>query len=106
MDQKKSAGIGNYILAEVLYATRIHPFSLCGELSDDDWESIYIATIDILTRSYKAQSPLAVDVECFEFKVYGQRKDSLGNAVIREEGLHKRSVHWVREVQTKYAAGK
>ena len=36
MDQTKTAGIGNYILAEALYAARIHPWARVGDVAQDD----------------------------------------------------------------------
>lgn len=105
MDQKKSAGIGNYALAEVLYKAKIYPFVTCGEITDEDWQNIYYAIIQVLTLSYKSQSPLMSNMESMDFKfsVYAQKRDPLGHEVIREDGPHKRTIHWVREVQTKYA---
>ena len=35
----------------------------------------------------------------FKFQVYAQRICPIGCVVVKEEGLHKRSVHWVPSVQ-------
>ena len=35
----------------------------------------------------------------FEFKVYSRQRCPLGYSVIKELGPHKRSIHWVPEVQ-------
>ena len=48
MDQTKTAGIGNYILAEVLYASKIHPFAQCGDIEDKLWKILYDCIIDIM----------------------------------------------------------
>ena len=37
----------------------------------------------------------------FKFQVYAQQYCPLGNLIIKEEALHKRSVHWVESIQTK-----
>ena len=56
MDQKKTAGIGNYILAEVLYKSRIHPDANCKDMTIDLWNSLYLNIQDIILRSYNSQS--------------------------------------------------
>ena len=39
----------------------------------------------------------------FRLKAYAQLVCPLGNAIIKEEGLHKRSVHWVPSLQVRCA---
>lgn len=39
----------------------------------------------------------------FRFQVYAQKTCPKGIAVIKEEGLHKRSIHWVPSIQVKCA---
>lgn len=52
MDQSKTSGVGNYILAEVLYRSRIHPWAKVGDLSDDDICTLYKAIHDVMLESY------------------------------------------------------
>ena len=58
MNQKKTAGIGNYILSEVLYLAGIHPWATIGALSLTDWKQLYDAICHVFTASYRSQSPL------------------------------------------------
>ena len=37
----------------------------------------------------------------FRFQAYAQQICPLGNHIIKQEGLHKRSIHWVPSLQTK-----
>ena len=39
----------------------------------------------------------------FRFQAYAQQICPLGNTIVKEEGLHKRAVHWVPALQTKCA---
>ena len=59
MDQGKTSGIGNYILSETLYLSRVHPFARCGDLDEVDWERVHAAACDVISRSYNSQRALA-----------------------------------------------
>ena len=121
MDQSKTAGIGNYLLSEVLYLSKIHPFALCGSLDDASWKILYTTIRDTIRLSYFSQTQLdgvlfdendellarrddRKDYSRFEFIIYAQKytRDT-GERVVRQEGLHKRTIHWVPSIQTKHA---
>ena len=106
MDQKKTSGIGNYVLSEVLYKTNIHPNATTDAIDDSGWSDLYDAIVEILDMSYASQTPLrslsALD-QIFEFKIYAQPTTPTGAKVVRSVGLHKRTVHWDPVVQTRYA---
>ena len=57
MDQTKTAGIGNYILAEALYAARIHPWARVGDVAQDDAviAALHSAISEISMGSLEAQ---------------------------------------------------
>ncbi len=57
MDQTKTAGVGNYILAEALYAARIHPWARVGDIAKDDAvvAALHAAISEISTGSMQAQ---------------------------------------------------
>ena len=125
MDQKYNAGIGNYILSEVLYLSKVHPWAVCGEIDQATWMSIYDAIVSIINKSYYSQmqgyhsryeqkiessiiqeinenSDLPTHVASTEFRlsVYGCTICPGGFNVVKEVGLHKRSIYWVPKVQT------
>lgn len=106
MDQSKTAGIGNYILAEALYMSRIYPWILCGQIaqSKESIELLYESILTIIRSSYTSQISLgpinhSKYNEQFEFKVYMRESCPLGHRVVKEPGPHKRSIHWVPNVQ-------
>ena len=96
MDQKKTSGIGNYVLSEVLYKCAIHPMSNCADVSAEGWRDIYSAVTDTLQESYAAQSPLVSmsSYRDFKFQVYAQKTSPAGTAVVKVLGPHKRSIHY------------
>ncbi len=147
MDQGKTSGIGNYILSEVLFATRTHPWALLGDVDEARWRAVHGAASRIIWQSFAAQSlqsttaavgeavDAAVGVgvdeagasakgvaiehgkvhelepEGFQLMVYGRRRtppvpdadDASTTAtweVQRAEGPHKRTVHFVPQLQT------
>jgi hypothetical protein len=144
----------------VLYRTRIHPWALCGDVSDDVLFELYEAIVTVIYSSYLSQqpgdayypgltdakddhngliskevlqknkislkdlqtmiSPTSSDTKDtserssvweskaansldFRFQAYAQHICPLGNIIVKEEGLHKRAVHWVPSLQTKCA---
>lgn len=131
MDQTKTSGIGNYILAEALYAARIDPWTKVGELQDQDIDDLYAAIYDIIWsschsqvevslrrfhghgRSKNLQSNNALSTptqqqSCgghFKMKVYGKATCPNGFKVVRiKNGPHKRPIHYVPALQTKGGA--
>ena len=60
--------------------------------NDNKEKEIRISTI---WNSKEANTPI------FRFQVYSQQYCPLGNIIIKEEALHKRSIHWVESIQTK-----
>ena len=124
MDQTKTAGVGNYILAEALYAARIHPWARVGDVAQDDGvvAALHAAISDISMGSLDAQRGSAARRAglpplpglrkkgafggtggCggdFALKVYGKNACPSGFPVVRDRnGPHKRTIHWVPEVQ-------
>ena len=57
MDQTKTAGIGNYILAEALYAARVHPWARVGDVAGcpDLVEALHTAIREITLGSLASQ---------------------------------------------------
>lgn len=122
MNQKKTSGIGNYVVSEVFYETKLFPFVKMTQLNDDDWYSVFNAIKKIIGSSYLAQKnelKLKFGINddtsqnnddyrygnnrIFSFQVYARSICPLGYKVIREPGPHDRTIHYVPELQTKYA---
>ena len=127
MDQTKTAGIGNYILSEILFETRTWPFAKVGDVEPKRWAALYQATTRVMAQSYLAQATesaaegyrstseaqsksnigmkhgvQSLEPSGFSLCVYGRKFTSvLANvyAVQQAEGPHKRTVHWVPELQ-------
>lgn len=53
MDQKVVSGIGNYMLSECLYSSKINPLALCQDLDVIVIESLYDSIVDIVICSIK-----------------------------------------------------
>lgn len=108
MNQKHISGLGNYLKSEILYESKISPHRLLEDLSGEDLEILYKNIKKICLASLKAGGATIrnysnIDNEVgnyvFEFKVYQQKKDPLGNIVKRIETKDKRTTHWVSEIQ-------
>jgi formamidopyrimidine-DNA glycosylase len=106
MDQKKTAGIGNYILSEVLYMSRIHPWALCCDLQTEHLLALHQAINRVMQASYRSQSSRFAQARrqqlaesAFKFLVYMREVCSQGYPVRKEIGPHKRGIHWVPELQ-------
>ncbi len=114
MDQKKSAGIGNYVLSEALYRARIHPFACTSALDEEGWAALHMAVQSVLNESYAAQRPIIDEGtgkaqrrhqgkryknSDFYFRIYSRSVTSEGFEVTKMLGTHKRSVFFAPEVQ-------
>lgn len=108
MDQRICAGVGNYIKCEVLYRSRVSPYREVGDLTRVELAKIYSWTKKIIRASYlqggaSIRNYKRLDGELgdfvFDFEVYAQKTDPLGNPVVREETPDKRTTHWVPSIQ-------
>jgi formamidopyrimidine-DNA glycosylase len=102
------AGVGNYLKSEILYASKISPHRKMSEIKEHELKLLYKKIIELANASLNSQGlvnrySLADKDEQFILKVYMQKKDPLGNTVIREETKDKRTTHWVKEVQTGFS---
>ena len=110
MDQKKTSGVGNYILSEALYRARVWPWASCGDLSEDEWRDLHAAVANVINLSYASQKASVVDGVSttrgnfnFRLLVYRQEMagDERGLRVQKSEGPHGRAVFWVPQLQTR-----
>lgn len=121
MNQKLiGSGIGNYLSAEILYRAKISPYRLGTSLSSSDLSNLkywikymvklcyvdnhigYMINLEdeankIKRKNYHPEIKLK-DKE-FDFQVYKQSEDPLGNKVERDEIIKGRTTYWVPAVQ-------
>lgn len=103
MDQTKLAGVGNYLLSELLYDAGIWPWATLADLDAELWRRVFESTRSCIWGSYRQQTAeRAGDPNAdalYRWKVYRQLTSPEGHAVRQEEGPHGRTVHWVEEIQ-------
>ena len=108
MNQKNISGVGNYIKAEALYLAKISPHRACYKITPQEAEDLNRAIKSVIRTSYetggstfKTYADFNGEVGTFSdrFMVYRQKKDPLGNDVIKQETDDKRTTHWVPAVQ-------
>jgi len=122
-DQKKvGSGIGNYLIAEILYHAKISPHRKCNTLTDDEIKELtyyikfmiklcylnggseYMGHLEKETAktprvNYHPDIQVKNDTDEFLLSVYRQKKDPLGNKVKAEKGGKGRTIYWVPAVQ-------
>ena len=108
MNQKVVSGIGNYLKAECLYASRISPFRACNTLTDNEIALLHTSCREIIKLSYETGGATIKNYRqpdgskggfSRRFAVYGQKTDPSGNIVIKEKTKDNRVTHWVPKIQ-------
>lgn len=112
MDQKKIAGVGNYILSEGLYRSRLDPFADLSEINIRQRKRLFKELRDVAFSSYKAQGLTRTNGGTyqgidgsrgeFEFQLqcYGQRLSPNKFPVMKEvDGPHGRTIWYVEDEQ-------
>ena len=109
MNQEKiCSGVGNYILSELFYRCRLHPFIKVYDVSPNIVSIIYNELKNIMNEGFKNKGNSIRDYYNIDGKkgsyqdmlqVYMKKKDPQGNKVIQEIGPHKRTIHWVPKLQ-------
>lgn len=108
MEQKIFSGIGNYLKAEILYASKISPLRKIEFISDAELEVLFDNIKKIIKNSYLAKGATIRNYSdlsnnsgsySFEFEVYNRKTDKNGFSVIKTETNDKRTTHWVKEIQ-------
>lgn len=110
MDQKVVSGVGNYLVAEILYDAKISPNHKISELDNSKLETILNSTKYVSKLSYMSQggindynNRIKIRIGDFSYKVYERDQDPHGNPVkidIRVKNKQKRRTFWVPAVQT------
>ena len=106
MEQKFFSGIGNYLLAEILYSSGIMPNRELNTLSSEEIQKLWYYSINIIKESYKCggltiSTYFSMDGKRGVFipQVYGRNYDKLGNKVETKTFSNKRTSHFVKNVQ-------
>jgi len=123
------SGIGNYLMPEILYDAKLSPFRKMGSLTDVEIDRLGISIKRIIKLSYYNNTTGYMSnfesfaethklgiisgkypdyhkdikfkpTDVFEFKVYRQKKDKLGNKVEQDKTINEgRTTYWVPSVQ-------
>lgn len=111
MDQEKiCSGVGNYILSELFYRCKLHPFVRVYDVASEEISRVYEELKAIMSEGFahrgnSIQDYYNIDGEKGRYqdhlRVYMKKRDPLGNHVLRQNGPHKRTIHWVPSVQKK-----
>lgn len=127
MDQEiLVSGIGNYLVAEILYDACLDPHRSLVSLNDSEIKKLaqsmrkipkyayydngsgYMEYFDTFMKSHTDKIDKGVypnyhpDIKVsigFKFKVYQQKKDPNGYVVLNDEIVKGRTIHWVKEIQ-------
>jgi formamidopyrimidine-DNA glycosylase len=109
LDQEKiCSGIGNYLVVEILYESKISPFRLFESILLEELSTLYKGIKKIALLSYKQKGlsisdfvlPTGQKGTFISFlQVYNKSETSKGESVISSFGSHKRTIWWVPSVQ-------
>ena len=118
LDQKVTAGCGNYMRAEVLYHSKISPYRKLSDIKLDELKTLWYNLTRIAWIFYDIKKALKLKVLAKKdflyknyyikdyyqygyyanFNVYFQNVDNDGNDVIKEK-MGPRTIHWVPNIQ-------
>ncbi len=111
LDQKITAGCGNYLRADAMYLAQLNPFVIGKTLSDNiikelwnilhqlawyNYDKNKAIELGILKSNYKKVMP---DAYNRIFLIYGQKTDPHNNPVVTVQ-VKDRTLHWVPKIQT------
>lgn len=125
MEQKAiGSGIGNYLVAEILYKAKISPYRKLSDITKKDAKKLSKSIKYLMKLSYETNvsgymellkkylkkmrrkkifevyhKDIKLKEDEFEYKVYQQDNDPLGNKVLRNEIIKSRTTHWVKQIQ-------
>lgn len=106
LDQYLISGIGNYLKSEILYDAKLNPQTNIGNLTEQQWESLYSSAKKITREAYLlggskfyAKKTNGILLGRYKFLVYTQKKDPNGNDICRDKFRDNRTTHWVPKIQ-------
>lgn len=111
MDQKKiGSGLGNYLVAEILYRAKISPWRLGSQVTKKELKILeywikyvvklaykYNKIYDIKKKNYHPL--IKLKEKNFRYLVYRRKNDPFGNNVIGDKIVKDRTTYWVPKVQ-------
>lgn len=106
LDQKVISGVGNYLRSDILWYSKISPFSEVKNLSEKQLELIYRNCVLLTRRAYYLEKKIPVTQKEFGdlskisrfFLVYSKSKDIYGNEIVRDK-MGDRTIHWCPNIQ-------
>lgn len=112
INQKIISGIGNYLRADALWMSKILPFRLVEDITNNELELLYKSIRALMWGDYDYELALNKGLINKDFKiphdygreffVYRQETDLNGNKVSKKElfeGSQKRFIYWVDNIQ-------
>lgn len=106
LSQNYFSGVGNYMKSEILYRAKIKPDRCLSTLSNEDMMALFNETIAVMKESYdyggltiKSYVSPSGERGNYQCKVYGKKKDPLGNPVLYSKFKDRGMTYWVSEVQ-------
>jgi formamidopyrimidine-DNA glycosylase len=101
MDQSYFAGVGNYLKSEILYRSKLSPHRKLKSLSQEELNTLVNTALATIRAFWDTKGDSLSGVYgSDELKVvYKKSIDPLGNKVVSEETLDKRTTYWVPGVQ-------
>lgn len=100
MDQKTISGIGNYLRSEILWHTKMSPFTLVNKLSKNKIKELFEISRKVIWSFYNIHKSLKKNIitrnEMHKynfFNIYSQEYDKLGNKVSKEK-IDNRTIHY------------
>tara|TARA_A100001015_G_C14954738_1_gene698272 strand:- start:414 stop:1220 length:807 start_codon:yes stop_codon:yes gene_type:complete len=105
MDQKLTAGCGNYIRADVLYLSKINPFKMSKDLSDEEIKLIWNNLQKVAFFNYNEKEGIKNNIfelnellEIAQAHIYNRENDAFNNEIEKKK-LKDRTVHWCPNIQ-------
>jgi formamidopyrimidine-DNA glycosylase len=106
VDQSYVAGMGWYLISDILYYSGIHPERPNDSISDQDWETLRISAHQVIALSYSygghtIESFISPDgaLGGYPAAVYGKKVDPAGNPVMNKKLKNGRTAHIVESIQ-------
>jgi formamidopyrimidine-DNA glycosylase len=106
MEQNRISGVGNWMRAEIMYESRIHPLRTLESLSLDDKQRLFYFTKTIAYNSYLKNGLTIATYRDpngnegkYERECYGKTVDRNGYAIETFIDKKERKVHWCPMVQ-------
>ena len=94
MDQTIFSGIGNYLKADILYLTKIHPLSRIENIPINKIKELYEISLKTIRQSFNSNN--------YNFKVYNRKYDRYNNKIIRIKTPDMRNTYYCPTLQILY----